>query len=151
MKAMTRVAATATAVLSISVLAMPLASAAEAAPAGRYDGKIRVCVQGLRGGEADVRVGGYSREIDSGDCRTFRGLRINRTYRVSADADRGCRLYEDTKWATARRDARTVVFYGRCFNRGDNDGGWNNGGWNNGDGPGRGDGNGPRGPRGPRN
>jgi hypothetical protein len=151
MKLLSRVAATGTAVLTITALAIPLASSASAAPARYNDnGKIRVCVQGLRGGDADIRVAGYRREVDSGDCTTFRGLRSGRTYRVTASPDRGCRIDNSTKWVTARRDGRTVTFYGRCFNnRWDND----RGNWGN-DRGGRGDNNwgndrgGNRGPRG---
>ena len=127
MKLITRVAATTTAMLSITALGMPLATSASAAS---NNGKIRVCVAGLRGGDADVRVAWQSRQIDSGDCRTFRSLRSGRTYRVVADAARGCRIFNDEKYVTARRDPRTVVFYGRCFDRGgrgDSDGRWGGG------------------------
>ncbi len=146
MKLINRVVATSTAVLSITALALPMAGA-EAASSRNDNGKIRVCVQGLRGGEADVYVAGRHRSVDSGDCTTFRGLRAGRTYRVVADADRGCRIYDDRKSVTAKRDGRTVVFYGRCFDRngnGNNNGGWN--GNNNGNNPGNNNGPG-RGPR----
>lgn len=117
MKLVTRVAATATAVLSISALSMPLASAAEATSNPGNDrnrGKITVCVNGDRG--AGVRVAGDFEQISRRDCETFRGLRAGRDYRVRAFEPRGCDIRNDRKFVRASRDGRTVFFNVRCFN-----------------------------------
>lgn len=114
-----RVGAAAAAVLSISALTTPLAHAGTGTVGGYHgdNGKVRVCVQGLRGGDAEVSVGWRTRTIESGDCRTFRGLERGRVYRVVADAENGCRIFRDEQYVRASRDPRTVVFYGRCFDR----------------------------------
>ncbi|MGQ0842635.1 MAG: hypothetical protein ACT4QF_00735 [Sporichthyaceae bacterium] len=131
MKLVSRVAATATAVLSISVLSMPLAGAAEAASSQRGDNaKIRVCINGDRG--AAVRVAGQFKRIDDGDCETFRGLDRGRTYRVTAFEPRRCDIRNEVKFVRANRDTRTVSFNVRCFGRGGNNGNGFGNGNNNG-------------------
>jgi hypothetical protein len=113
MKMFARVAATATAVVSISVLAMPLASAAEASHdrRGPSKGKITVCVVGDRG--TQVRVGFRSDFVRG--CETFRGLRSGETYRVRALEPRRCDIRgSETRFVRASRDGRTVVFRVDC-------------------------------------